>query len=75
MAKDLGCTVLNWNAQRLNNPARRHVVHDLVNDNSCTVICIQETKLQRVDDGIIISTLGQKFSTQYASLPAVHVEE
>jgi exonuclease III len=71
MAQDLGCTVLNWNARGLNNPARRQVVCNLVHENSCTVVCIQETKLQHVDDGIIIKTLGHQFVPHYASLPAI----
>jgi exonuclease III len=71
MAHDISCIVLNWNAQGLNNPARQQVVRDLVIDNACTIVCLQETKLQCVDDEVISSTLGQKFLTQYASLPAV----
>jgi exonuclease III len=50
MAQEVKCTVLNWNAHRLNNPARRQVVRDLVTDNVASVICLQETKVQQLWD-------------------------
>jgi hypothetical protein len=53
MIVDPHCTVLNWNVRGLNNPAHRQVVKDLVADNACSVICIQETKLSSVDDALI----------------------
>jgi exonuclease III len=45
-------------------------MRDLVQDNACTVVCLQETKLQSVDDGVITSTLGPQFLPHYAALPA-----
>jgi exonuclease III len=45
MAYDPHCKVLNWNVRGLNNPARRQVVRDLIRDNDCTVVYLQETKL------------------------------
>jgi exonuclease III len=71
MIVDPHCTVLNWNVRGLNNPAHRQVVKDLVADNACSVICIQETKLSSVDDALISATLGQQFIDQYATLPSV----
>jgi hypothetical protein len=61
---------LDWNVRGLNNLARCHVVCDLVIDNACTIVCLQETKLQVVDNILIGSTLGQQFVDNYAVLPA-----
>jgi exonuclease III len=70
MLADPHCVTLNWNVRGLNNPARRQVVRDLVIDNACTIVCLQETKLQTVDNILIGSTLGQQFIDNYAALPA-----
>jgi exonuclease III len=70
MASDPHCNVLNWNVRGLNNPSRWQVVRDLIADNVCTIVCIQETKLRLVDGATVVSTLGQKFVGQYAALPA-----
>jgi hypothetical protein len=70
MAGDPQCNVLNWNVRGLNNPARRQVLKDIIVENSCSMICIQETKLHGVDDLIIASTVEQQFLGHYAMLPA-----
>jgi exonuclease III len=46
-------------------------VRDLVADHHCDLICLQETKLQVVDELVITSTLGQDFSQHYAMLLTV----
>jgi exonuclease III len=70
MANDTQCTILNWNVKGLNNPARCQVLKDLIAKNNCSIVCIQESKLQIVDDLIISSTLGQQFLGQYVVLLA-----
>jgi exonuclease III len=70
MDRDPHCNVVNWNIRGLNNPTRRQVLKELVAQNSCSLVCIQETKLQQVDNMLISSILGQKFLGQYAVLPA-----
>jgi exonuclease III len=67
---DPHCKVLNWNIRGLNNLARRQVLRDLIADNACNIACIQETKLQEINDTIVAATLGAKFMGQYASMPA-----
>ena len=67
---DQNCVLLNWNVRGLNNPARRKVVKDLSGENCSTVVCLQETKMQHIDDAVVIETLGSKFSSNYAVLPA-----
>jgi exonuclease III len=56
------CAILNWNVRGLNNPARRQVVRDMVNEQQCNIICLQETKIQTMSDAIVSETLGAKFT-------------
>jgi hypothetical protein len=37
--------LLNWNVGCLNNTTMRQVVRDLIADHSCSLICLQETKM------------------------------
>jgi exonuclease III len=64
------CVILNWNVRGLNAGARRQVVRDLVADHHAQVVCLQETKLQAVNDFTITETLGSHFVGGYAILPA-----
>ncbi|KAG2571912.1 hypothetical protein PVAP13_7KG120810, partial [Panicum virgatum] len=54
----------------LNGAGRRRVVRDLISDHHANVVCLQETKLQEVNDRIIAETLGPQFIGAYAFLPA-----
>lgn len=64
------CRILNWNVRGLNDVARRDSVSELARDTGSTVVCLQETKLQVVDDNVVRRTLGQNFVNNYAFLPA-----
>lgn len=64
------CVILNWNVRGLNGAGRKQVVRDLVSDHHANVVCLQETKLQEVNDRIIAETLGPQFVGAYAFLPA-----
>lgn len=64
------CIVLNWNVRGLNAVARRQVVREMVQDHRATIVCLQETKLQLVNDNIIRETLGPQFVGAYAALSA-----
>ena len=64
------CSILNWNVRGLNNSARRKVVSELARDTSCTIACLQETKLQQVDSAVVSETLGSDFIQNFAFLPA-----
>jgi len=68
---DQNCVMVNWNVRGLNNPARRKVVRDLVTDQGCTIVCLQETKMQLIDDATICESMGQKFRAHYVYLPAL----
>ena len=67
--------LLDWNPRGLNNKARRDAVRDLVRDTHATIVCLQETKLDMVDNAIISETLGQNFTAHYAVLPATGTRE
>lgn len=64
------CCIFNWNVRGLNNPTRRKVVKDLVRDNSSTIVCLQEMKLDFIDDQIVMETLGPEFVDHFVYLPA-----
>jgi exonuclease III len=64
------CVILNWNVRGLNGAARRQVVRDMVTDHHAQIVCLQETKLEIVNDFIVCKTLGSHFAGGYAFLPA-----
>jgi exonuclease III len=70
MDSDPSCIIFNWNVRGLNNPARKQVVRDLIQEHHTTIVCLQETKLQLVTDVVVTETLGSKFATNHVSLPA-----
>lgn len=55
----------------LNDGARRDSVSELTRDTGSTIVCLQESKLQVVDDNVVRRTLGQNFVNNYTFLPAV----
>jgi exonuclease III len=73
MASNPECIVFNWNVRGAVPSkaacAHRQLVRDLIADHHDTIICLQETKLPTVDDSVIITTLGQQFTANYATLP------
>lgn len=70
---DNNCIVFNWNIRGLNGAVRRQVMHNFISNHRATIVCLQETKLQTVNDQIISKTLGQQFVGAYAVLPAIGV--
>jgi len=65
------CRILNWNVRGLNDGARHDSVSELVRDTCSTIIYLQETKLQVIDDNVVRHTSSQQFVNNYAVLPAV----
>lgn len=55
------CVVFNWNVRGLNGVGRRQEVKDMVNDHRATIVCLQETKLDMVNDVLINEILGHQF--------------
>lgn len=70
MMNDQNCTLFNWNVRGLNNTSRRTMVRDYVQDTKSTIVCLQETKLNHIDDAIVVETLGHPYAENYAFLPA-----
>lgn len=64
------CIILNWNVRGLNGKATRKVVKDLVAEHKCTIVCLQETKMEFIDDMMVKETLGPQFATSFTYLPA-----
>ena len=63
------CRILNWNVRGLNTKARRQVVRDLVTEHNCSIVCLQETKMQNLDATIVLEALGPKFANSFTYLP------
>lgn len=51
------CQLLNWNVRGLNEAARQDTVNELVRSTGATIVCLQETKLQTVDQNIVSRTV------------------
>lgn len=62
--------LLSWNVRGLNQPIRREAVRDMVNSTIATVVCLQETKVQDIDNAMVRETLGNQFQGNYSFLPA-----
>lgn len=66
------CRLLNWNVRGLNDGAKQDAVNELVRDTGATIVCLQETKLQIMDQSAVSRTAGPKFANSFAVLPAAH---
>jgi exonuclease III len=67
------CQILNWNVRALNDGAWQDSVSELVRSTGSTIVCIQETKMQVMDQiiKIVVSrTVGAKFVNSYIVLLA-----
>lgn len=56
--------------QGVNNPARRKVVRDLVQEVGATIVTIQETKMEVIDRQVVVETLGDRFTENFVVFPA-----
>ncbi|TKV93540.2 hypothetical protein SEVIR_9G232787v4 [Setaria viridis] len=64
------CIILNWNVRGLNSKARREVVSGLVQEHYCTIVCLQETKMEKMEESVVRETLGYQFARTFRYLPA-----
>ncbi|WVZ88110.1 hypothetical protein U9M48_034662 [Paspalum notatum var. saurae] len=62
--------IISWNVRGLNSRARRDNVRTLVDSVRADIVCLQETKVESVDCGLVFSMLGMNF-VDFAYLPAV----
>lgn len=61
--------ILIWNVRGLNSTGRQDSVRELVDSSQVEVVCIQETKMQNISKGMLLSMLGSDF-TESTFLPS-----
>jgi intein-encoded DNA endonuclease-like protein len=62
--------MLSWNVRGLNSQAKQEDVRQVIHLFSLDVICLQETKLERVDNALMRNVLGPAFDSNFSCLPA-----
>jgi exonuclease III len=62
--------MLSWNVRGLNNRAKQGDIKQVINIFRPNIICLQETKIERIDAAQIRNTLGIDYDNNYVSLPA-----
>lgn len=66
---DINPQVLCWNVRGLNCPAKRAAVREFVQTTKMNLVCLQETKLDVVDQFVVLQCLGPSFDG-FDCLPA-----
>ena len=46
-------TILCWNIRGLNATEKHYAVRNKIEDSACSIICLQETKMQAVDMSLL----------------------
>jgi mannosylglycoprotein endo-beta-mannosidase len=62
--------MLIWNVRGLNSSARQDSVRTLVESTKADIVCLQETKMEIIPRGAVLSALGSSFS-HYTFVPSV----
>jgi exonuclease III len=67
----MDCTpeILDWNVHGLNDPAKRDAFREFVAQIKVSVVCLQETKLEFIDEFVVRQCLGPSFD-RFKFLPA-----
>jgi hypothetical protein len=63
--------IFSANVRDLNSNARRDDVRNLINSSSCTVACLQESRLNFIDSAIVSQTLAPAYTNSFCFLPAI----
>jgi exonuclease III len=66
--------VLNWNIRELNNEDKQNTVRAKIQESSCSVLCIQETKKEIIDWSLMKKIAPKTFSN-FAFVPSVRASE
>jgi exonuclease III len=61
--------ILVWNVRGLNSSSRQDVIRMLVKASRADIVCLQETKMAVVPQGVLLSMLGTDFSS-HVDLPS-----
>jgi exonuclease III len=67
---DINPEILDCNVRGLNDPAKRHAVRDFVASLHVNIVCFQETKLDVIDEFLVLQCLGPSFDG-FVYLPAI----
>jgi hypothetical protein len=62
-------SILVWNAQGLNNKARRDCVRETILSCKADIICLQEIKVSDLSPHLLLSVCGSEFD-KFLTLPA-----
>ena len=55
---DLNPQILCLNVRGLNNPAKRKAVREFISSVKCNMVCLQETKLDVIDQYMMMQCIG-----------------
>lgn len=66
---DHNLAILCWNVRRLNQPARREIVCDMLQSAKPNLVCLQETKLCQIDQPLANDFLSQRLAN-FIYMPA-----
>jgi hypothetical protein len=58
---DIFVELLCWNVRGLNDPTKRSAIREFVATMRVSLVCFQETKLDVIDDFIVMQCLGPSF--------------
>lgn len=61
--------IVVWNVRGLNQKSHRDAVRIIISEYRQEIVCLQETKINRINDRVLLATLGSDFN-QHVALPA-----
>ena len=64
--------MLSWNVRGLNNPHKRDVVKNLLQEWKCDIVCVQESKLDSTSSSLVKSLWGSHF-VDWGALDAIDI--
>ena len=62
--------ILSWNARWANDSDKRLIIKSFLNSKKAKLVCLQETKIQKLDPGLVRSLGGGRFS-QWGAVDAL----
>jgi len=62
-------SILIWNVRGLNDAARRNSVRDVILSSNAEIVCLQETKIEHMNQRVFLSVFGSSYD-KFVALPA-----